>query len=236
LDAIISQAIAEWNGVLGVDGALQSVTFQVEDLPGNLLGLASAAADTIRIDVDAAGYGWFIDATPGENEEFAFDPASGQFIALPGGAADRMDLLTLVLHELGHIAGLDDLDANSAANDLMAETQAVGVRQLPNASHASLVNGGGADTVSVIPPWDFSSADGGFDTADDALAAPQLPGLLPALTSTSSLPDGEDGLASAAGDGLWAEPPADEYSPLDVDSLHDLWSDQNAMHELLSSV
>jgi hypothetical protein len=236
LDAIISQAIAEWNGVLGVDGALQSVTFQVEDLPGNLLGLASAAADTIRIDVDAAGYGWFIDATPGENEEFAFDPASGQFIALPGGAADRMDLLTLVLHELGHIAGLDDLDANSAANDLMAETQAVGVRQLPKASHAALINGDGADTVSVIPLWDFSSADGGFDTADDALAAPQLPGLLPALTSTSSLPDGEDGLASAAGDGLWAEPPADEYSPLDVDSLHDLWSDQNAMHELLSSV
>jgi len=239
LDAIIAQAIAEWDGVLGVNGSLGSVTFQVEDLPGDLLGLASAASGTVSIDVDGAGYGWFIDATPAMHEEFAFNAASGQYEALAGTAADGMDLYTLVLHELGHILGLGDLDPSVVPNDLMTGTQPVGIRQLPNASHAALVNGAGTadDTIAVIPLWDFSTATTETVTGTDDMVAPPLPGLLPALTTSNDLPGVDDeGMSSAASDGLWAEQATEVAIPIDVDSLHELWSDYNAMHELLSAV
>jgi hypothetical protein len=42
-----------------------------------------------------------------------------------------MDLLTVLMHELGHIAGLDDLDAASAPDWLMTESLAAGNRRLP---------------------------------------------------------------------------------------------------------
>ena len=42
-------------------------------------------------------------------------------------AVDRVDLLTVVEHELGHIAGLDDLDASIAG--LMHGQLATGVRR-----------------------------------------------------------------------------------------------------------
>ena len=45
-------------------------------------------------------------------------------------AVDRIDLLTVVEHELGHIAGLGDLDA--LANNLMSGTLGVGVRREPS--------------------------------------------------------------------------------------------------------
>jgi Calx-beta domain len=240
LDAIIAQAIVEWDGVLGVNGSLGSVTFQVEDLPGDLLGLASSADGSIRIDVDAAGYGWFIDATPGANEEFAFNAASGQYEALVGPAAGTMDLYTLVLHELGHILGLGDLDPSVVPNDLMTETQSVGIRQLPNASHAALIGAtapASDDTVAVVPLWDFATATTGTESATDDLMAPQLPGLLPALASSTDLPGVDDeGMSSAASSGLWAEQTVEVASPIEVDSLHDLWSDYNAMNDLLSAV
>jgi hypothetical protein len=71
---------------------------------------------------NAAGYGWFVDATPGQDEEFGADGA-----ALAGGpAAGRMDLLSVVLHELGHLAGRADDDGT----DLMAGTLALGTRRL----------------------------------------------------------------------------------------------------------
>ena len=45
-----------------------------------------------------------------------------------------MDLLTVVMHELGHVLGLpDDSDLTSAA-DLMDETLATGTRRLPSAA------------------------------------------------------------------------------------------------------
>src|SRR5207248_5267788 len=71
-------------------------------------------AQTITIDSDAAGHGWFTDPTPGGN------PAAG-----------RVDLLTVVAHELGHVLGIVELDGNT---DLMAETLPVGVRRVPAAS------------------------------------------------------------------------------------------------------
>ena len=107
---------------------LRGVEGRVVDLGGDLLGLAGG--DVITLDDDAAGRGWFADPTPLEDEEFR---ACGDvFAALAdGAAAGRMDLLTVLTHELGHLAGLDDLEAASAPDQLMTESLASGIRRLP---------------------------------------------------------------------------------------------------------
>jgi hypothetical protein len=81
---------------------LASADYLVGDLPGTTIGFTSGR--TVTIDRHAAGRGWFVDPTPLSDEEFS---ASG--VALPGTAAQgKMDLLTVVLHEMGHVAGRGD--------------------------------------------------------------------------------------------------------------------------------
>ncbi len=104
---------------------LSEIDIKVVDLAGDTLG--RAAAGTIYIDVNAAGYGWFIDATPAEHSEFS--PASDlTLIALPDSeAAGLIDLRTVILHELSHLLGYDHTE-----DGLMQETLAPGVRYLPD--------------------------------------------------------------------------------------------------------
>ena len=85
---------------------LAAARFSIADLPDTLLGLADPAANTAVIDVDAAGYGWATD--------------------LSGLGAGRMDLLTGVMHELGHLAGLPDEDGGTGP---MASVLSPGVRR-----------------------------------------------------------------------------------------------------------
>ena len=78
----------------------------------------------------ADNYGWFIDATPQDDTEFV---SSGTAILNASGsspAAGKIDLLTVLDHELGHVLGLDD----TAADDLMAATLGVSNRRLPTAA------------------------------------------------------------------------------------------------------
>ena len=84
--------------------ALQGINYQVSDMSGNRLGVASGTS--ITIDSDAAGEGWYVDGTPGDDAEFA---GSGSSLTATGGAATQgFDLLTAVMHEQGHVLGLLD--------------------------------------------------------------------------------------------------------------------------------
>lgn len=119
LRPIVAEAVRRWNAT-GLTAAerrlLRHVHFEIADLDGATLGLA--AGRTVTLDRNAAGYGWFVDRTPRRDSEFT----------TPGdqGEQNHMDLLTVVMHELGHVLGQDH-----APDGLMAETLTTGTRLSP---------------------------------------------------------------------------------------------------------
>ena len=122
LSPVFDEAVRRWSAVLDDAQAVQrlrDVRVQVLDLPGTRLGLASGTV--IYIDANAAGHGWFLDPTPGQDGEFAPGGPGSPLVALPGlPAAGKEDLLTTVLHEMGHLAGRADVGESGHADDLMA--------------------------------------------------------------------------------------------------------------------
>jgi hypothetical protein len=69
-----------------------------------------------------------LDSTPLLDEEFS--RLAGQLEAVHGSpAADRVDLLSVVLHEMGHLLGHRDVDASLLSYDLMSGELAAGVRR-----------------------------------------------------------------------------------------------------------
>jgi len=117
---LVNEAIARWEATsltaAQVD-LLRSVTFQIADLGGTTLGLESGTV--ITIDDNAAGWGWFVDTTPSDDSEFR----------KPGdqGEQNHMDLLTVVMHEMGHVLGLDH-----ETKGVMQETLNPGTRMSPS--------------------------------------------------------------------------------------------------------
>ncbi|NEQ48475.1 MAG: PKD domain-containing protein [Leptolyngbya sp. SIOISBB] len=91
------------------------ITFKITNLPTGQLAEAQLTrfdanghpiAGTILIDNDANGTGWFIDPTPLDNSEFRIQNSEFNLQATADSAAyGRYDLLTTLLHELGHLAG-----------------------------------------------------------------------------------------------------------------------------------
>ena len=114
---------------------LNEVDFEIADLTGLTLGQTTGT--TVLIDINAAGYGWFVDTTPYDNSEF--DEYFGQLQANPSSpASGDMDLLTVVMHELGHILGYDDIVSEEYPNNLMNAPLEAGVRLLYTEEPATL--------------------------------------------------------------------------------------------------
>ena len=121
----IARSVAAQGGA--ATASLNQVTFQIVDLPGSLLG-REVGGGLVQIDVDAAGYGWFVDTTPWDDVEFAPGNQGNELLAAPGSPAlHRVDLLTVIFHELGHVLGHDHEDQG-----IMDDTLPLGTRRLPS--------------------------------------------------------------------------------------------------------
>ena len=127
---VAADAVALWKAVLGPDpgaDALDGVTFAIAELDGQRLG--RTLGTTVFIDSDAAGYGWSVDAAP--------------------PAADRIDLLTALAHELGHVLGF-----GHSADGVMSPVLETGARRLPTLDLGGAVgaeSAGALDLTAAIP-------------------------------------------------------------------------------------
>jgi len=132
IQPLLDAAVAQWAAV-GADAdalarTLKGVEWQVVDLPRSQLALT--AENRVYLDVNAAGYGWFVDGTPGDNAEFTRLVAPTELQAGEGSAAfGRADLLTVLVHEVGHVLGLPDLPEMAAAHQVMTATIGLGTRR-----------------------------------------------------------------------------------------------------------
>ena len=138
LQPIVTAAIARWTtaGVPGQDvSILDNTRVVIGNLPGAELG--QYFDGTITVSPTAAGNGWFVDTTPNANEEFSATSGSENMQAIVPQAVDRIDLLTVVEHELGHAIGLADQPAST--DTLMSDTLPVGIRRTPDAAAVAAV-------------------------------------------------------------------------------------------------
>ena len=151
VDAIAQAAAQRWidSGISAEQSAaLASASYRIADLDGSYLG--SVEGTSITIDLDAAGRGWFVDSTPLADEEFASNGVTLE--ATAEGAEGRIDLLTAILHEQGHILGVPHGDG------LMLEILGVGERRLPVDGQAE----GSVPGSLTYPEFLTASADPGL--------------------------------------------------------------------------
>jgi hypothetical protein len=152
LDWFVAAAIARWTAAGATEAqvaAMRATHFNVVDMAGVYLG--GAQGDQVQIDSDGANFGWYLDTTPGDDAEFA---GSGTRLTATGAAVGKIDLLTAVLHELGHRAGLHDSYAVGDRNELMYGYITPGERRLPAYGEAAgaTANGVAEGTHFALAP------------------------------------------------------------------------------------
>ncbi|HET9220026.1 MAG TPA: hypothetical protein VFR18_23810 [Terriglobia bacterium] len=162
-----NEAVRQWIAVAGEGSTdlLSEIRFVLlNDLPGDMIAW-SVGDGSILIDETAAGYGWFIDDTPADNSEF--QNVNGELLASSTSPAyGRMDLLTAILHELGHLLGQDH-----ETDGLMTPTLATGQRKLPLTAPDVP-----ADSSVTVPRIDWSGSFPGsaLNAGQKAAAFPEF--------------------------------------------------------------
>jgi uncharacterized repeat protein (TIGR01451 family) len=133
LSAMVQAAISRW-AEAGMSAAnlakLQSLPVEIADLPAGQL--ATATSSKITLDESAAGYGWFFDATPSDDNEFEVPVLDKERQTIDTSAANgRIDLLTVLMRQFGAEASFGKSGLQGAAAWLMQGTLDTGERRAP---------------------------------------------------------------------------------------------------------
>ncbi len=179
LAPVLDVAIEDWAsaGLPAQDVArLHDVTVLITTLSPGYLGGTIVGGNTVELSANADGYGWSI------------DPSTNPSFARPAASLGKEDLLTVVMHELGHVLGLNDLNPAAFPDDLMAETLATGVRRMPSAQDVAMV-------LAAQSVGERAATPSG--TPDAALVDIVLGALDPGVLA----PPTSSGLATATGSG-----------------------------------
>jgi len=133
LNEMVRAALGRWSqaGISGEDlTTMQAATFEIANLPEG--EIASAASSHIKIDETGAGYGWYIDQFASEDNEFDV-PVPGKEMQTTehSPAHGRMDLLTVVMRELGAVYLQGKSRVPKQLRPLMEPTLSPSVRRVP---------------------------------------------------------------------------------------------------------
>jgi len=154
LDRIIAEVTEYWAANVDVDpillASLENIDWQIADLPGRTLG--EVIGNTVFLDFDAAGFGWFVDQE---------------------GAAGfgQIDLLTVAAHELGHVLGYRHNEGGYAAGgSLMGATLDSGVSLVAVADIGAQLH----DTDSIVAQLEPTVEESIKPSASSVLVAPAI--------------------------------------------------------------
>jgi hypothetical protein len=130
---LLPSARQYWLNAGASAAVLDATQITIGNLPAGVAG--QTQGNQITLSADGAGWGWFVDPTPMDSLEF-INTSSSQLIAPADSAASgKLDLLTVLIHELGHRLGL----AHDGTGAMEAILQA-GQRDLPSAAEIALIS------------------------------------------------------------------------------------------------
>ena len=118
---------------------LQAATVEIHNLRGNLL--AATSGNSVVVDDDGANRSWFV------------DPA-GASTEVP---ADQIDLLSVLMHEQGHLLGLEH-DADTTPDSIMFSVFQTGERRTISTGEADGAIAGSLEGVHFATTADDSAA------------------------------------------------------------------------------
>ncbi|HEU6455810.1 MAG TPA: Ig-like domain-containing protein [Roseateles sp.] len=176
IEALLPVARGYWVAAGIPEALLDNVSFSVATLPSGVVGQESGSQ--IQLSVNGGGWGWFVDATPEQAQEFSAT-LSNTWVAPAGSvASSHVDLLTVMIHEMGHVMGLDDvIDGTS----VMSAVLQPGMRHLPSSQDVAhwltLQQSAGSMPVAAQETLRIGSAAGSTSEAPSypGQAAEQVP-------------------------------------------------------------